>query len=165
MEASTADLCDKFGAQVQVCCAPLHSFGARRSAQGAIACLRTFEDAALLRDMLDQPGHGRVLVVDGDGSIRVALLGEKIARLGKANGWSGVVINGAVRDVDQLKQIDLAVFALGKAPMRGGNLGGGEQGIPVRFGGTDFLPNDFICLDADGLVVIPGLRMSGSRRE
>lgn len=163
MEANTADLCDRFGDQVQVCNAQLHSFGARSTAQGTIACLRTFEDAALLREMLGQSGHGRVLVVDGGGSIRAALLGEKMARLGKANGWSGIVINGMVRDVDQLQQIDLAIFALGKVPTRGGNAGTGEQGIAVRFGRTDFLPNDYICMDADGVITIPGSRISSSR--
>lgn len=151
---STADLCDKFGQETQVC-VPLVSFGGRRAVSGRIATVRTFEDAALLRDLLGQPGDGRILVADAGGSLRVAVLGEKMARLGTAKGWQGVVINGAVRDVEQLASIDFAVFALGKVPMRGGSAGIGDRDLEVTFGGVAFKPGDFICADSDGIAVMP----------
>ena len=152
---STADLCDHFGESIAVCNVPLSSFGARRTASGRLACLRTFEDAALLRQMLGQPGEGRILVVDGGGSLKAALLGENMARLGAMNGWKGVVVNGAVRDVEALMQIDFAVLALGRSPRRGGKVGTGAQDIEVSFGGVTFVPGRFLCLDSDGLVVMP----------
>ena len=153
---NTADLCDKCGDQAKVCHAPWLSLGGRRTAWGAAACLRTFEDTALLRRALGRPGGGRLLVVDAGGSLRVALLGEKMARLGMENGWAGVIIHGAVRDADQLAQLDFAVFALGKVPARAGNAGNGLEDIPVTVGDTVFSPGDFVCVDSDGVVAIPG---------
>lgn len=153
--SNTADLCDRFGGAVQVCRTPLVAYGGRRTAIGAIACMRTFEDAALLRDLLERPGKGRILVVDGGGSTRVALFGEKMARLGRANGWAGVLIRGAVRDVDALQQIDFCVFAIAKVPMRGGSSGVGEAEAPVTFDGLCFTPGNVLCMDEDGVVIVP----------
>jgi len=120
-----------------------------------MACVRVFEDAALVRNQLEQPGEGRILVVDAGASLRVAVLGDRMARLGSDNGWRGVVINGAVRDADRLAAMDIAIFALGTAPARGGNSGAGECGAKVSFGEVVFVPGHFICLDHDGVVVLP----------
>lgn len=152
---TTSDLCDRFGDQVQVCRAPLKLYGARRSAAGRIVCLRCFEDAALLRSRLEQPGDGGILVVDGGASQRVAVFGENMARLGIKNGWTGVVINGAVRDVEKLKSMDFAILALGHTPVRGGRSGLGERDVELAFGEVVFTPGLFICVDSDGLVLLP----------
>jgi len=152
---STADLCDRFGEEARVCRAPLRSWAGRSEAAGTIACLRTFEDAALLRAQLARPGEGRILVVDGGGSQRVAILGDSMARLAIQNGWQGLVINGAVRDVGELASMDLAIWALGAVPARGGKSGIGECDIEVGFGDAVFTPGSFICLDGDGIVVLP----------
>ncbi|MEJ8853987.1 ribonuclease E activity regulator RraA [Variovorax robiniae] len=152
---ATADLCDRFGDEAQVCRAPLRPWGGRSEAAGTIACLRTFEDAALVRAQLATPGEGRILVVDGGASERVAILGDHMARLAIQNGWQGLVINGAVRDVGKLASMDLALWALGSVPVRGGGSGIGECDIEVRFGGAVFTPGSFICLDRDGVVVLP----------
>lgn len=154
--SNTADLCDRFGDAVRVCCTPLVAYGGRRAAIGPIACMRTFEDAGLLRGLLERPGQGRILVVDGGASTRVALLGEKMARLGQGSGWAGVLIRGAVRDVEALRQIDFGVFAIAKVPMRGGSSGAGEAHAPVTFDGLCFTPGDILCMDADGVVIVPG---------
>lgn len=109
----------------------------------------------MLRSQLGQPGAGRILVVDGGASQRVALLGDNMARLALENGWGGLVINGAVRDVDKLAAMDLAILALGSVPVRGGNAGLGEYGVEVAFGGFVFTPGNFICFDRDGVIVLP----------
>ncbi|MEJ8848782.1 ribonuclease E activity regulator RraA [Variovorax rhizosphaerae] len=152
---ATADLCDQFGDEAQVCRAPLRSWGGRSEACGTIACLRTFEDAALLRARLAMPGEGRILVVDGGASERVAVLGDNMARLAIQNGWQGLVINGAVRDAGRLASMDLVILALGSVPMRGGKSGVGERDVVVTFGGAVFTPGSFICMDRDGLIVLP----------
>ena len=151
---STAELCDRFGSQVQVCRAPLESYGGRRVAWGTIDCMRCVEDAALLRTLLAQPGKGRILVVDGGGSTRAAILGDRMARLAMDQGWTGVIVHGAVRDVDTLRTLDLAVLALGHVPVRGGKTGLGEHGVDLRFGEASFVPGAFVCLDGDGVVVL-----------
>ena len=152
---ATSDLCDRYGADVQVCRAALKSYGGRQAASGTIACVRTFEDAALLRSQLGQPGDGRLLVVDAGASRRVAVLGDRMARIGIGNGWRGVVVNGAVRDVGRLASMDFVVLALGSVPVRGGNAGLGETGVELGFGGAVFAPGAFVCLDGDGLIVLP----------
>ena len=151
----TSDLCDQLGTEVQVCMAPMTSYGGRRAASGRVACVRTFEDAALIRAQLAQPGEGRILVVDGGASNRVALLGDNMARLGMENGWHGVIIHGAVRDVDALASMNFAVFALSSVPLRGGNSSVGEHGVELRFGGVVFIPGHFVSMDGDGVVVTP----------
>lgn len=148
----TADLCDLHGDAVQVCHAPLLSFGSRPWLTGRIGTIETFEDAAPIRHALAQPGAGRVLVVDGGGSRRAALLGDRMALLAIEHGWAGIVIHGAVRDVEALGRMDIAVFALNAVPARGGRTGGGTADGEVRFGDATFHPGDFIYGDRDGLV-------------
>lgn len=148
----TADLCDLHGDAVQVCHTPLLSFGGKPWLAGRIATVETFEDASLIRRTLEQPGEGRVLVVDGGGSRRVAILGDRMAHLAAQNGWTGIVIHGAVRDVDALGRMDIAVFALNAVPRRGGNTGQGTTAGALRFGDATFTPGNGIYGDRDGLV-------------
>lgn len=137
------------------------SYGGCRAATARIACVRTFEDASLIREKLETPGEGRLLVVDAGGSLRAAVLGDRMASIGLANGWRGVIVNGAVRDVEALAALDLVVLALGRVPRRGGGAGVGECDVPLAFGGVSFTPGDTVALDADGLVLLPGSAHQG----
>ena len=149
----TADLCDLHGNAVLTCHAPLFNFGGRSWFAGRIATVETFEDAALVRRALEEPGHGRVLVVDGGGSRRTALLGDKMALLATSNGWGGVVIHGAVRDVEALSRMDIAVLALNAVPFRSNSVGLGTVGNQLNFGGASFVHDQFCYGDRDGLVI------------
>lgn len=153
LHLTTADLCDHPTLQARACLAPWRAFGGRAAASGRVATLRTFEDAALLRHHLGTRGEGRILVVDAGGSLRLAVLGDKMAHLAQQNGWAGVLILGAVRDVLALKDMDFAVFALGSVPARAGRQGSGEWGVELSISGTCVGPGDFMAMDADGVVV------------
>jgi regulator of ribonuclease activity A len=104
--------------------------------------------------VLSEPGEGRVLVVDGGGSLHTALMGELIAGLAVENGWSGAIINGAVRDVATLRTLDLGIKALGSNPRKSTKTGAGERDVPVEFGGVTFTPGDEVFSDDDGIVVL-----------
>lgn len=152
---ATADLCDRLGALARVCDLPLHSYGGLRALAAPMACVQSFEDAGPLRALLETPGQGRILVVDGGGSRRVALLGERMAQLGQRNGWRGVIVHGAVRDVAALAQLDFAVLALGAVPRRAtGTAHGGAQ-PQLDFAGVTLHGGDWAAFDADGLVFVP----------
>ena len=150
----TADLCDRLGSRACVCQAPWRSYGGRCAAEGLAATVQCLDDAALLRAQLAEPGRGRILVVDGGGSLRAALLGDRMARLAMDSGWAGLVIHGAVRDVARLRTMDIAVLALGHVPVRGGRTGAGRAGGELRLGGAVFRPGAYVCLDEDGVVVL-----------
>ena len=105
--------------------------------------------------MLGEQGEGAVLVVDGDGSTEVALLGDMLAARGASNGWSGLVINGAVRDSAELAEIDIGIKALGVNPAKSSKTGAGEVDSPVSFGGATFKPGSWVYCDADGVLVSP----------
>ena len=152
---ATSDLCDRFGEEAQVCRAPLKVYGGSSTASGRIACLRCFEDAALLRSQLEQVGDGRILVVDGGASERVAIFGDNMAQLAIENGWAGVIIYGAVRDVERLGSMQLVVLALGHVPVRSGRSGLGQWEVELAIGGAVFRPGHYICIDRDGVVVLP----------
>ena len=151
----TADICDKFGTAAAVCATQFRHYGSQRRFSGEVATVRCFEDNALMRATLTGPGHGRILVVDGGGSLESALMGDNIADLAAGSGWSGVIINGAVRDVGQLRETDLGILALGSNPRRSGKTGAGAVGEPVAFGGVTFTPGDLVYADEDGVVVLP----------
>ncbi|TMR94624.1 ribonuclease E activity regulator RraA [Nonomuraea basaltis] len=153
MTIVTADLYDEHGDQFDSCDLQLRQYGGRRAFAGTIATVRCHEDNALLRSVLAEPGDGRVLVVDGGGSLHTALMGDLIAGMAAANGWSGVVINGAVRDVAALRELDLGVKALGSNPRKSGKEGTGERDVPVAFGGATFHPGAELFGDDDGILV------------
>lgn len=153
MIRSTADLSDEFGDSLGYCDRPFRQYGLPRTFAGTMTTLRCLEDNALLRSTLGTPGRGGVLVVDGGGSIRVALLGDLLAQMAIDNGWAGVIINGAVRDTGMLAGMNLGVKALGTSPRRGTNTGSGQKNVPVTFGGTTFRPGDRVISDDDGVVV------------
>lgn len=151
----TADICDELGTAAAVCATPLRHYGSRRLFSGQVATVRCLEDNALVRSALGEPGDGRILVVDGGGSLESALMGDNIASLAADSGWSGVIINGAVRDVGQLRETDLGILALGSNPRRSAKTGAGTVGEPVAFGGVTFSPGDRVYADEDGVVVLP----------
>ena len=151
---STADLLDQHGDRAAVCEIELRSFGAIRDFEGEIATVRCFEDNVLVKQRVSEPGEGRVLVVDGGGSLRVALLGDTLAGLAAGNGWVGLVINGCIRDVAILRELDLGINALGSNPRPSGKQGEGEIDVPVTFGGVTFTPGAMLHSDDDGIVVL-----------
>lgn len=151
---STADLYDEHGERLQSCDTQFRRFGARARFTGTITTVRCFEDNALLKSVLSEPGAGKVLVVDGNASVHCALMGDLIAALAAGNGWEGAVINGAVRDVAALEEIDLGVKALGSNPRKSTKTGAGEHDVPLTFGGCTFTPGAVLYSDEDGVVVL-----------
>jgi regulator of ribonuclease activity A len=151
----TADLFDRHGEALRICETPLRSFGGRARFHGTIRCVRCREDNALLKRVLGEHGAGKVLVVDGGGSLHRALMGDNVAGLAVSNGWSGVVVFGAIRDSAAIGQLDLGVKALGTTPRSPLKTGAGEVDVPVTFGGVIFSPGDRLHSDEDGLVLLP----------
>lgn len=152
----TADLVDAHDAQVELCRLQFELLGRRRRFHGRIATVRCFEDNALLKQRLSEPGEGRVLVVDAGASLRVAVLGDLLGGLALKNGWRGVVINGAVRDAVELSALDFGVCALGRSPKKSAKAGTGEADVTVHFGGVDFVPGHFVYADDDGVLISAG---------
>jgi regulator of ribonuclease activity A len=151
----TADLYDQYEERLQSCDLQLRQYGGRRVFGGPIVTVRCHEDNALVKAVLGTPGEGRVLVVDGGGSLHTALMGDLIAGSAVANGWAGVVIHGAVRDVAALTELDLGVKALGSNPRKSAKTGAGERDVAVSFGGVTFTPGARLVSDDDGVVVLP----------
>ncbi|MCV7355534.1 ribonuclease E activity regulator RraA [Mycolicibacterium fluoranthenivorans] len=151
---ATADLVDEIYPDVRSCDLQLQNYGARTSFAGRITTVRCFEDNALLKSILSTPGEGGVLVVDGDGSLHTALVGDIIAGLARDNGWAGVIVHGAVRDAATLRTIDVGIKALGTNPRKGTKTGAGERDVAVTFGGVNFLPGEIAYSDEDGIVVV-----------
>lgn len=150
---ATADLSDDYPDRISVVRAPLLDFGGVRRFAGVMATLRVHEDFRPVLGMLSQPGRGRVLVVDGGGSIRHAVLGERLATQAVENGWVGVVVYGAVRDTDQTAKLAVGVRALAAVPSRGMSGDAGVVDIPLEFGEAILRPGDWLWADADGVVV------------
>jgi regulator of ribonuclease activity A len=150
---STPDLCDHYGDRVQVAEPVFRDFGGRATLAGEIETVRVLEDNALVRRIIEGEGRGRVLVVDGQGSRRCALIGGRLAALAAANGWAGLVVNGCVRDVGEIVATPLGVKALAACPLPAAKSGAGERGVPVTFAGITFTPGHRVWGDEDGLVV------------
>jgi regulator of ribonuclease activity A len=149
----TADLCDAHGDRVQVCEPVFQMFGGRRSFHGPVSTIRCFEDNSRVKEAVESPGEGRVLVVDGGGSRRRALLGDNLGRAAVKNGWAGVILHGCIRDSAELGRMDLGLRALGTMPLRSDKRGEGERDVPVRFAGVTFRPGEFVYVDDDGIIV------------
>jgi len=162
---ATADLVDAHGAELKSCEVQFRQFGGRARFHGPARTVKTLEDNALIKQTLSTPGNGAVLVIDGGGSLRSALVGDVIAGLGQKNGWAGLVVLGAVRDSAALARLDLGIKALGTNPWRSGKQGSGQLDVPVTFGGVEFRPGNWVYGDEDGLLVSPRqLQQAGSVR-
>ncbi|MFC4727992.1 ribonuclease E activity regulator RraA [Coralloluteibacterium thermophilus] len=153
MPFSTPDLCDAHPDALRVMDAVFADFGGRRAFFGRVVTVACFEDNTRVRERVMAPGEGRVLVVDGGGSRRRALLGDRLARAAVDNGWAGLVIHGCVRDVEILATLDLGIRALGAHPMKTDRRGLGEIDVPVAFAGVRVLPGDWLYADGSGIVV------------
>lgn len=153
MTFATTDLCDAHEGKVHVAAPIFRSFGGKPAFCGPIATLKLFEDNGLVRQTLETPGNGRVLVIDGGGSLRRALLGDQLAALAVKNGWTGLVIWGCIRDSKAIGAMDLGVFALGTIPLKTLKKNLGDADITVSFAGIDFRPSEWLYADEDGVIV------------
>ena len=153
MPVATADLYDELEEGIQSLSLQLHSFGGRSAFDGPIRTVRCFEDNALVKSVLATPGAGAVLVVDGAGSLETALMGDLIAASAVANGWAGVVINGAIRDRVAIDALDLGVKALGTNPRKSAKLGAGELDVTLVIAGVVFRLGAHLYSDEDGILV------------
>lgn len=151
----TADLVDQFGPELRVCETQFRQFGACRAFTGPVRTVSCREDNGLLRELVQTPGEGSVLVVDGAGSLRAALVGDMLAGAALENGWAGLVLHGAVRDSVALCGLNLGIKALGTNPRPSGKNGAGAVDVPVTFGGITFNPGDILHADDDGVVLLP----------
>lgn len=151
---TTPDLSDAYAA-AQILPPALGSYGGRERFEGPAVTVHCFEDNSRVKELLATPGRGRVLVVDGGGSLRHALLGDLIAAGALEQGWAGVVVNGAVRDVEVLRTLDLGVRALGSTPRRSVRRGVGEVDRPLDLDGAAVRSGDHVYADATGVVVLP----------
>jgi regulator of ribonuclease activity A len=154
---ATADLVDDLtasGSEVRTCELQFLDLGGRNRFSGPVRTVRCLEDNAMLKSILSTEGAGAVLVVDGGGSLRTALSGDIIAGLAAANGWAGLIFNGAVRDRLALAGLPIGVKALGTNPRKSSKTGAGEADIPVTFGGLTFAVGESVFSDADGILVV-----------
>lgn len=129
------------------------NYGALKSFSGEAVTIKCHEDNSLVKACVGEQGRGRVIVVDGGGSLRRALLGDMLAEQAVSCGWAGLVINGAIRDVDEIGVTALGVLALGCCPLKTEKLGVGQRDIAVKFGGVDIFPGDTIYADNNGVIV------------
>ncbi|MFC4161237.1 ribonuclease E activity regulator RraA [Chitinimonas lacunae] len=155
MNFQTADISDHHGERVQVAEPIFRAFGLRAQFAGPIHTLKVFEDNTLVRATLETPGHGRVLVIDGGGSLRCALVGGQLGQLAVSNGWAGIVVWGCIRDSVEIDGLDFGVRALATHPRKSLKKGEGSSGQIVRFAGVSFTPGHWLYADEDGLVVAP----------
>ena len=153
MTSSTADLYDELGEDLQSVSLQFQNLGGKQAFSGPVRTVKCHEDNALLRSVLSSPGEGAVLVVDGGGSLERALMGDMIADIAVGNGWSGVIINGAVRDRAVLADLPLGIKALGSNPRKSTKTGAGEVDVPVTIGGVVFEPGAMVHADLDGILV------------
>jgi len=153
MSYSVPDICDDYIDEISVLEPLFSNFGGKRRFSGEVVTIKCFEDNSLIRDAVRSEGRGRVLVVDGGGSLRRALLGDMLAASAAENGWQGLLINGCVRDVEILETIDLGVKALNSHPVKTEKRGEGQRDINVTFAGATIRPGHYLYADANGAVV------------
>lgn len=162
MPWTTPDLCDRFP-EVVIAEPLFRRFGGRVAFSGPIVTVRCLEDNSRVGEQVRSPGEGRVLVVDGQGSLRHALLGDQLAASAVANGWAGLLIHGCVRDVEILATLPLGVQALAACPRKTDKRGLGEVGVPVNFAGVAFVPGYWVYADDNGVLLSPTpLALDGS---
>ncbi len=158
MTFATTDLCDDNGqlledGRLAVLPPSFRHFGKQVRFSGRVTTLKVFEDNALVRAMLETQGNGNVLVIDGGGSLRRALVGGQLGLLAQDNGWSGIVVDGCIRDSDEINACEIGVRALAAHPQKSGKKGAGERNVRVHICGVPVNPGDWIYADADGILV------------
>ncbi len=147
------DLCNEFSDRLQIAEPIFNDYGGEMMFSGAIVTLKVFEDNTLVRKVLEEPGENRVLVVDGGGSTRCALLGDQLGELAEDNDWAGVVVNGCIRDSAAISELSIGVKALATHPLKSVKRNSGERDIPVCFAGITFRPGHYLYADEDGMIV------------
>ena len=154
MTLLTTDLCDNFPADVRIT-EPIgfKDFGGNKNFSGAIYTIKCFEDNSFVRKALETNGEGKVLVVDGGGSMRCALLGDMLGDLGVKNKWNGIIVYGCIRDSVAIGKLSLGVKALNTIPLKSNKRNEGQENITVHFAGIDFIPGEFVYCDEDGIIV------------
>ena len=156
---ATCDLCDAHKSDTdgafRVLPPVFHDYGQRRKFCGPVVTVKCFEDNTPVKAAVESPGQGRVLVVDGGGSLRRALLGGNLGAAAAKNGWAGVVIDGAVRDTAELTACDTGIRALALIPLPTERKAPGQRDLPVQIQGVWVRPGDWLYADADGIVVMP----------
>ena len=152
-DIKTADLYDAYGDALQVAAPVFRHFGRRRAFAGPIATVKVFEDNTLVRANLEAAGRGCVLVVDGGGSMRCALVGDRLAQLAIDNQWAGIIVNGCIRDSKEIDGMDVGIKALATNPAKSDKRGVGRENVTVKFAGVTFTPGHYVYADADGIVV------------
>jgi len=152
---STPDLSDH-NPRAQVLPFQFQAFGRVIAFLGQVATIRCFEDNSMVKQAVSEPGGGRVLLIDGGGSLAKALTGDMVAKSAMDNGWAGMVIIGAVRDVEVINTFDFGVKALGTSPIKTEKLGVGERGVTLSFDGVEVCDGDFLAADENGVLVLDG---------
>lgn len=150
---ATADLYDRYGDAVAVCAPVFRDFGGRVAFHGEAVTVKCHEDNSRIKEVLAEPGNGRVLVVDAGMSVRCAMLGDLIAASAERNHWSGVVLTAAVRDTAVLATLDLGIKALAATPRKSVRRDEGQRDVPVEIAGVLVHPGDWVYADADGVLV------------
>ena len=157
MSFKTPDLCDEFEAELghslRVVAPMFQRYGGRPSFCGEIVTLKIFEDNTLVREAFAENGRGKVLVIDGGGSLRCALVGDQLAILAQSKGWEGIVVYGCIRDSGDINGIDIGVRARNTHPQKSIKKGVGDRNIAVTFGGVTFKPGEYLYADDDGVLV------------
>ncbi len=153
MEYNTSALCDIYSEQVDVLEPMFSNFGGSASFAGQITTVKCFEDNGLIREVLEQDGLGRILLIDGGGSLRCALIDAELASIAEENDWEGILVYGCVREVDELEDMSLGIQALASIPVGAGSQGVGEVDVAVNFGGVTFLPEDYLYADNTGVII------------
>lgn len=155
---ATAEFCDTNASllasgEVRVLQPVFKHYGQAKAFSGPIVTLKVFEDNVIVREMLETKGEGRVLVIDGGGSMRCALVGGNLGQLAQNKGWAGIVVNGCIRDVDEINACDIGVRALASHPQKSNKIGIGEEHVPVYVGGVLMTEGEWLYADSDGILV------------
>ncbi len=152
---STAELCDRYAGSehLQIAEPVFKCFGAKAACQGQVSTIKTFEDTVLIRHSLEEPGTGRVLVIDGGGSHRCALIDRELAELACANGWEGLILYGCIRHSVSLQALPITLRALHAHPHQGHQRGSGDRNTLITIAGVNFRNDYYVYVDEDGIVV------------
>ena len=153
MEYNTSELCDMFTEQVDVLDPIFEHYGGITSFGGQVQTIKCFEDNAIIANVVSTEGRGKVLVIDGGGSIRRGLIDAELAELAAENNWEGIVCNGSVREVDALEDVNIGIVALNSIPVGADDKGTGEDDVAVNFAGVTFLPDDHLYADSTGIIL------------
>lgn len=158
MSFATTDLCDDNAnlledGRLAVLPPVFRHFGRQMRFSGRVTTLKVHEDNALVRSVLETQGGGNVLVIDGGGSLRRALVGGQLGLLAQDNGWAGIIVDGCIRDTDEINSCEIGVRALGAHPQKSSKKGAGERNVRVHIQGVPVQPGDWIYADADGILV------------